>query len=419
MAACTSASEAPTPTPQPEPTAELDLDPAAATEALYTAVQEDDNTAIAQYIAAGGDVNDGGLLDVPMLNIAVQRDNAEGVALLLEAGASFDAASFNQVILGTNNLDTIQAFIDHGADVNEAEDDGQFGITPLMRAAETGSVEVAMLLLENGAEINKVDNYNDPALNYGAYFGNLEFIQALVAEGAKTDFVGYEGNTALSFAQNQGHEEVVAYLMSLGSSDAPMDALDPAAATEALYTAVQEDNNALIAQYIAAGADVDDGGMLDVPMLQIAAQRGNEEGVSLLLEAGATIDAEIFKGAILNADKAPDMIQTFIDYGADIHEPEPNTPAHTPLMHAAEAGNVEIGLLLLENGVDIEAVDEFNDPALNVAAFNGNLEFTQMLVDQGAELNVPGFGGATALVHARNQGHDEIVNYLASVGGTE
>jgi len=60
-----------------------------------------------------------------------------------------------------------------------------------------------------------------------------------------------------------------------------------------------------------------------------------------------------------------------------------------------------------------------NDPALNVAAFNGQLEFAKMLVEMDAELNVRGFGGRTALCHAISQGHEEVAAYLREVGATE
>jgi ankyrin repeat protein len=74
---------------------------------------------------------------------------------------------------------------------------------------------------------------------------------------------------------------------------------------------------------------------------------------------------------------------------------------------------------LLENGADLEQVDDYNDPAVNVAAFHGQLEFVKMLVDRGAKLDVYGFGGRNAIRHAMANGHDDVVDFLRSVGSPE
>lgn len=199
----------------------------------------------------------------------------------------------------------------------------------------------------------------------------------------------------------------------------PTIAIDPETMQDGLYTAVQEDNNEAIAQYIAAGADVNDGGSLGVPMLHIAVKRGNNEGITLLLEAGATTNGDIINDAILSADLTPEIVQAIIDFSADVNAIDSTVVGRTPLMRAAEIGNLELGRYLIENGADIHLVDNFNDPAVNYAAFYGQLEFVQMLVDKGADINLVGFNNATALAHARGEGHQEVVAYLESIGGIE
>jgi len=47
------------------------------------------------------------------------------------------------------------------------------------------------------------------------------------------------------------------------------------------------------------------------------------------------------------------------------------------------------------------------------------LEFARMLIEMGAELNVRGFGGRTALGHATSQGHEDVAAFLREVGVTE
>ena len=182
--------------------------------------------------------------------------------------------------------------------------------------------------------------------------------------------------------------------------------------------AVRESNTELAEQYIAAGVDVNTPGQMRVKMLDIAIHNGNVPLIKMLIEAGANFEQTTFLAALLAIDD-PEIVQIFLDAGADVNEAPTQTPQHSPLMYAAEGGHVAVGEALLANGADIEQVDAYNDPALNVAAFNGNLEFTKMLVEAGAELNVVGYGGRTAVAHAKNRNHQEVVDYLLSVGATE
>jgi ankyrin repeat protein len=188
---------------------------------------------------------------------------------------------------------------------------------------------------------------------------------------------------------------------------------------EAVFTAAREDDVAAMKQYIAAGADINASDEFGGTALSIAAYRGNTEMVRLLLDSDATFEIGVFHTAIAQSKDNTEIVQAFIDHGADINQKADIGNGHTALMFAAEFGHVEVGKLLLANGADINAVDNFNDSALNVAAFHGQLEFAKMLVEMGAELNVPGYAGQTALGHAISRGHEDIAAFLREVGATE
>jgi ankyrin repeat protein len=140
---------------------------------------------------------------------------------------------------------------------------------------------------------------------------------------------------------------------------------------------------------------------------------------SLLLDAGATFEIGVFHLAISRSNDDTEIVQTFINHGVDINEPASGIPGHTALMYAAEFGHIEIGKLLLASGAGINAVDDFNDLALNVAAFHGQLEFVKMLVEMGAELNIRSMNDRTAVGHALSAGQNDVADFLKEVGGTE
>lgn len=112
----------------------------------------------------------------------------------------------------------IQWLLDNGINV-DVEDDS--GCSPLIRLASmNGSVDVARILVENGADVNKVDKFRKSSLMAAAVNGNLALVELLVENGANLHAENEYGKTAVDFAKSFGRKEVAAYLTSLmqGSS---------------------------------------------------------------------------------------------------------------------------------------------------------------------------------------------------------
>jgi ankyrin repeat protein len=195
-------------------------------------------------------------------------------------------------------------------------------------------------------------------------------------------------------------------------------ALAPEELQLAIFVAAREDDAKAMKQYIDAGADINQV-QEGVTVLDVASLRANMEMITLLLDSGAQFDAATFHYAIKGSDDNVAIVQMFIDHGADVSGRDDASPGHSPLMYAAQHGYLEVGILLLEHGADIEQVDDFNDTALNVAAFFGQLEFVEMMVERGAKLDVYGFGGRNAIRHAMANNHDDVVAFLRAAGSPE
>lgn len=113
-------------------------------------------------------------------------------------------ASFN------GHSDIIRFLLEKGADVNEQNNEGR---TPLMFASSGPFPEAVELLLGEGADPNVTDSVEGwSPLMYAAAEGNLEVVQILLNHGADSSLQDDDGETALDFAGNNNHGEVVSLL---------------------------------------------------------------------------------------------------------------------------------------------------------------------------------------------------------------
>ncbi|EHK18518.1 uncharacterized protein TRIVIDRAFT_225823 [Trichoderma virens Gv29-8] len=152
--------------------------------------------------------------------------------------------------------------------------------------------------------------------------------------------------------------------------------------------------------------------------LHVAAQKGHEPIVQMLLDMDANIDAKN-KGrrtplhcAACHGQEA--VVQMLLDRGADIEAV--STHGYTPLHHAALYGYEEIARLLLDRGADIEAVSTDGYTSLHFVAQHGHEEIAQLLLDRGADIEAVSTHGRTPLYYAAEHGREAVVQMLLNRG---
>lgn len=159
-----------------------------------------------------------------------------------------------------------------------------------------------------------------------------------------------------------------------------------AAGYSELAAAIRAGDEAQVSQLLQSGVDAStadkaaDGAAGAAPLL-IAASRGKHAIARRLLAAGAM--------------------------------PDPRFAAYydaTPLMLAVNNHDAEMSSLLLDGGAQINAVDSNGDPALNWAAYYGDLPLVELLLARGADPRLVGHGNALEV--AMRRGHQAVVERL-------
>uniref|UniRef100_A0A8B9DWC7 Ankyrin repeat and KH domain containing 1 n=1 Tax=Anser cygnoides TaxID=8845 RepID=A0A8B9DWC7_ANSCY len=214
------------------------------------------------------------------------------------------------------HLDMVRFLLEAGADQEHKTDEMH---TALMEACMDGHVEVARLLLDSGAQVNMpADSFESP-LTLAACGGHVELAALLIERGANLEEVNDEGYTPLMEAAREGHEEMVALLLAQGANiNAQTEETQETALTLAccggfsevadflikagadielgcstpLMEAAQEGHLELVKYLLAAGANVHATTATGDTALTYACENGHTDVADVLLQAGADLDKQ-------------------------------------------------------------------------------------------------------------------------------
>jgi len=143
---------------------------------------------------------------------------------------------------------------------------------------------------------------------------------------------------------------------------------------------------------VQKGADVNASEGDGMTALHWAAEGNHAEAASILLYAGARIDARTRIGAytpLLVASRVgnAEVVEVLLKAGADVHY-RTTTGGMTALHFAAAAGNPRAVELLLNHGAEVDAREGGSDhTALMVAAANNRLDVVRLLIARGADVS--------------------------------
>lgn len=181
----------------------------------------------------------------------------------------------------------------------------------------------------------------------------------------------------------------------------------------ALLAAANDGHSDIVSLLLEAGADVDaqePGGGWSA--LHFAAYSGHEAVVELLLDAGAPLEQTNQAGqtAIDVANKHPDIMELIASRGGKGNQ------LGTTLYNAAGRGQTDEVDRLLRLGADPNFQAPDGTPVLQIAAYQGHVEVLRSLIEAGARIDDGDNGRHSALTTAVQQGKREIVVALIDAG---
>ena len=98
----------------------------------------------------------------------------------------------------------------------QREDDNRYNGKPITKS-EKNDVELAKVVIDNGANIDDKDRNGNTALHYCVYYKNYELMKYLVDNGANVNIQDNNGNTPLMLALKHGYKNFSDFLIDNGA----------------------------------------------------------------------------------------------------------------------------------------------------------------------------------------------------------
>ncbi len=112
-----------------------------------------------------------------------------------------------------NDLVQVRKLLQKGTDINQLGPIRHGYGSALHIAVREGHLDIAMLLIDRGAEIDVLDRKDFTPLHNAAWNGNLEMVQLLLEAGADIEASTYDGDTPLKLAQNNDQAKVAEFIL--------------------------------------------------------------------------------------------------------------------------------------------------------------------------------------------------------------
>jgi uncharacterized protein len=231
-----------------------------------------------------------------------------------------------------------------GKDANEKFSDGS---APLHLAAANGAIQMMMLLLRHGAEIDVRDGKGRTPLMTAVSAGKIETVSYLLKKDANISLPDNEGVIPLCRGAETGNGSIVDMLLEDG---APVDSRDVDGRTP-LMAAAQKGHSVLVGSLSGYGAScTTTDGKGNTPMHYEA--KGAANDVTLQFLAG--------KGDLVN---------------------RPNAAGETPLIAAVDSHNMDNVQTLIELGADPAQADKSGADAMQHARVLRRVKFRSALTE--------------------------------------
>ena len=344
--------------------------------------------------------------DLPVLVLAANEGNLDVCRALIEAGAVLNNLSYIEDVrpltaaVEAGLAKAVDTLIKLGAEVNVCSHLHIQKVSLLHIAVARKNVPIVKLLLAAGGEIKAMGNQNLSPLHIVCQdksgsdeVTSLSLISLLLSKidpgDAVLDMENTRGQTALLLAIRNQCVECARCLMDKGAN---VNRTDSNGET-VLQSSIRSGNDVMVQMLINNGANVNSGRFLGCTPLLSAIWLGDYTLTELLLDAGADVTAlrqDRQESAIqMSIEGQNDDVLEFVLQTHKVNVNHRSDSGDTALMLAARAGTLRACELLIGNGALLNLTDQNQEEtALSLSVYFGKEDNACLLIREGADLNI-------------------------------
>ncbi|XP_055956990.1 ankyrin-3 isoform X2 [Patella vulgata] len=329
------------------------------------------------------------------------------IKIILDKGGNIDdidRGNDNMLHLGCKygRLETVQCLLDLGLDVHSRGFNSQ---TPILYCSESQIEPVSKIkmILDNGGNIDDIDENSDNMLHLACTFGRLETVQYLLDLGLDVHSRGFNSQTPILYCSESQIEPVSKIKMILDNGG-NIDDIDENS-DNMLHLACTFGRLETVQYLLDLGLDVHSRGFnSQTPILYCSeSQIEPVSKIKMILDNGGNID-DIDEDSDNMLHLACtfgrlETVQYLLDLGLDVHSRGFNS--QTPILHCSESEIEPVSKIkmILDNGGNIDDIDEDSNNMLHLACTFGRLETVQYLLDLGLDVHSRGFNSQTPILY--------------------
>ncbi|KAH6650212.1 ankyrin repeat-containing domain protein [Chaetomium tenue] len=356
---------------------------------------------------------------------ATYGENIELCRLLLSKGADANmSTALGRTPLGRaafdNSLEIAELLLNHGAEIDRPCTLPEIADTvpPLYIAIAKQRKEMVALLLAHKADPNAQDPDGLSVLCVASFLGGVEIINQLVTAGAEVNMACAQKRTALQMAVK--HPEAVRALMKHGA-----DLRRTTYGFTPLDLAVEQNTESTVVQImLEESPEKPDFSSANFRSIFARAMRaGKHEIARLLFEAGVDVNQDCYHPTGLSLlslavlSNHVDTVRMVLEFRPDLQNG--NVDGDTPLQYITESTSVEIARLLVNADCALDAINKKGNSPLSNAVKHRNLAVVKYMLTKPSALrtlNLVG-GDNTIPLHLACQYADvEMVALLLAHG---
>ena len=347
---------------------------------------------IRSLVEAGGDLNERNKKGATPLSLAIERNQIQQAEFFVQLGADIHAEDIDESTALTKALKSGLKMTGAVIKENNIQTRDSSGRTPLHIAViEKAPVEIINYMISLGADVNARDKNGNTPLHTAAAYNFRQTGEILLAAGADVFYPNVTGDSVLKTALTklEGREEWILDSNVIKSCD----------------------------------------GAGNTP-LHLAAEWNLIQAIPIILKKGGNINAKNANGEtpLFNAVKAdkPEMTAALLssDYGKEADINARNFLGDSALYscvrwHAVKSASVLIDRDIRTNGKKlINAKNLAGKTVLHESARTGNIELMMMILKAGADVNAADETGRTPLTDAVSSNNAEVVEILLEYGAS-